>query len=154
MLGGAHFQNAYVCDDIEAAIAAFRAKIGTGEPRILDVDQEVWTPEGIRSLRNRVAFIWRGDLQYELIEPVADIGFYANAPDNGGLLRFHHTNTRVPDWDTFRADVDRQEMPVVMEKIGGEGGARFLYLDGRALFGHYLEFVWMSDESWTLFKAM
>lgn len=153
MLEGAHFQNAYVCDDIEAAIAAFRARFGTGEVCILDVDQEVWTPEGIRSLRNRVAFIWRGDLQYELIQPVADIGFYANAADNGGLLRFHHTNTRVPDWDAFRAEVDRQDMPVVMEKIGGED-VKFLYLDGRALFGHYLEFVWMTDENWQTFKAM
>lgn len=153
MFEGRHFQNAYVCDDIEAALAAFRRHADIGPVDVLDVDQMVDTPEGPRSLRNRVAFIWRGDLQYELIQPIEDIGFYANAADNGGLLRFHHVNSRVPDWDAFRARVAAQRFPVVMERSGGEA-AKFLYLDARPLCGHYLEFVWMTDESWERFRAM
>lgn len=152
MFGGRHFQNAYVCDDIEAALDAFRRRGLCNEVNILDVDQVVQTPAGDRSLRNRVAFVWQGDLQYELIEPVEDIGCYANAQDNGGPLRFHHTNTRVPDWDLFRRQVDRQDLPVVIEKIGE--GAKWLYLDGRRLFGHYLEYTWMDEPSWEQFKAM
>ena len=153
MLEGRHFQNAYVCDDIEAAIRMFRQRADIGDVRILDVEQIVQTPDGDRTLANRVAFIWQGGLQYELIQPVRDIGFYANAADNGGLIRFHHTNSRVDDWDSFRARVDRQDLPIVMERAGHEG-AKFLYLDGRKVYGHYLELVWMTDESWDIFRSM
>jgi hypothetical protein len=54
---------------------------------------------------------------------------------------------RVDDWDEFRARVDKQPLPVVMER-GGDT-LRFLYLDARKLLGHYLEYVWMNDATWT-----
>jgi hypothetical protein len=55
---------------------------------------------------------------------------------------------RVPDWAEFRASVDKQDLPLVFERDLGAGELKFLYLDGREQFGHYLEYTWMSDAAW------
>jgi hypothetical protein len=103
----------------------------------------------------RICFIWIGDVQYELIQPVTDpLGIYANAPSNGGPIRFHQVCYRIRDWDDFRARVDQQDLPVVMERDMGENAVKFLYLDGRAKFGHYLEYTWMSDDAWEQTRRM
>jgi hypothetical protein len=149
MISGHHYQNAYICDDIEAAIAAFatRADIGAAAP--FAVEQQLWTPQGMKRVATKLAFIWIGDLQYELIEIVADeTGLYSNYQDNGGPMHFHHVCMRVPDWDMFRAAVDRQDLPVVLERANEGDALKFLYLDGRAFCGHYLEYTWMTDEMW------
>jgi hypothetical protein len=67
-------------------------------------------------------------------------------PEDDGL-QFHHICMRVPDWDEFRARVNEQPFPVVLE--GGSESLRFLYLDARPFLGHYLEYTWMRDEVWT-----
>ncbi len=149
MLLGHHYQNGYVCDDIEAGIAAFRGRGLTRTPSIYDIDQPIDTPNGevINSLK--LCFIWINDLQYELIQPVSDpLGVYGNCQSNGGRLRFHHICMRVPDWAEFRASVDKQDLPLVFERDLGVGELKFLYLDGREQFGHYLEYTWMSDAAW------
>lgn len=147
MITGHHYQNAYICDDIEAAIAAFaiRADIGNAVP--FDVEQQLWTPEGMKRVATKLAFIWIGDLQYELIEVVADeTGLYSNYKDNGGLLHFHHVCMRVPEWEPFRAAVAQQDLQVVLERANDSDQLKFLYLDGREFCGHYLEYTWMTDE--------
>ena len=147
MITGHHYQNAYICDDIEAAIAAFAGRADIGKVAPFDVDQQLWTPEGMKRVATKLAFIWIGDLQYELIQVVADeTGLYSNYKDNGGLLHFHHVCMRVPDWDEFRAAVARQDLPVVLERANDGDQLKFLYLDGRKFCGHYLEYTWMTDE--------
>jgi hypothetical protein len=37
--------------------------------------------------------------------------------------------------------------------MGGDN-LKFLYLDGRAKFGHYLEYTWMTDAAWDQIRAM
>jgi hypothetical protein len=54
---------------------------------------------------------------------------------------------RVDNWDDFRARVDEQPYPVVLE--GGSDALRFLYLDAREFLGHYLEYTWMTDQRWS-----
>lgn len=155
MLEGWHYQNAYICDDIEAAIELFRKRAAIGDIRIIDVSQPVSTPQGTRTVATRLAFIWIDDLQYELIQVVNDeTGIYANAPSNGGPLRFHHVCMRIEDWDAFRARVARQDLPVVMERAIEGDALKFLYLDAREFCGHYLEYVWTTDERWAAMKAM
>ena len=149
MLTGRHFQNAYICDDIEAAIELFRARAEIGDIPVMDVDQKISTPAGPKRVATRLAFIWIGDLQYELIQVVADeTGIYANYQDNGGSLHFHHVCVRVDDWDAFRAQVDQQDLAVVMERANLGDPLKFLYLDARKFCGHYLEYVWATDEMW------
>ena len=155
MLEGWHYQNAYICDDIDAAIAAFRARAPIGDVKVIDVSQPVSTPDGIKTVATRLAFIWIGDLQYELIQVVNDeTGIYGNFQDNGGVMHFHHTCMRVDDWDAFRARVAQQDLPVVMERAHEGDALKFLYLDARAFCGHYLEYVWTTDERFEFMRNM
>jgi Glyoxalase/Bleomycin resistance protein/Dioxygenase superfamily len=154
ILEGWHYQNAYVCDDIVAAIAQVRAVSDVGDVAIHDVDQMIATPTGPKRVATRLAFIWIDDLQYELIQVIADdTGIYANCRSNGGPLRFHHICMRVDDWDSFRAKVDQQDLPLVMERATDDQ-LKFLYLDARATLGHYLEYVWTTDARWAVMQAM
>jgi hypothetical protein len=90
-----------------------------------------------------------------LIQPILDeADVYAHAPSNGGPVRFHHICLRVDNWITFRAQVNTQDFPVVMERDLGPEQLRFLYLDGRKAFGHYLEYTSMSDAIWQQLEAM
>ncbi|MYL97008.1 hypothetical protein GR702_04355 [Novosphingobium sp. FGD1] len=158
MLEGLHYQNAYVCDDLEAGIDLFRGRGLTKEPTIIPVDQRVITPHGLRRQKGRVCFIWIGDLQYELIESEIDeVGLYAHCRSNGGPLRFHHICFRVPDWGALRRRAGEQEFPVAMERDladEAEDSLRFLYLDARAVFGHYIEYTWMPEPMWQHIRAM
>ena len=155
MLVGQHYQNGYICDDIEAAIAHFRERGLEKDPMIIPVEQEVQTPDGPKQQKMRICMFWLNGVQYELIEPELDeTGIYANAPSNGGPIRFHHICLRVVDWDTFRSAVDEQDFPVAMERDLGPEALRFAYLDGRKVFGHYLEYTCMSDEMWDQISAM
>jgi hypothetical protein len=156
MLEGLHYQNAYVCDDLEAGIDLFRGRGLAKEPIIIPVDQEVLTPQGLKRQKSRICFIWIGDLQYELIEVETDeVGLYANTLSNGGPLRFHHVCFRIDDWADFRRRVDEQEFPIAMERAGaGENDLKFLYLDARKVFGHYLEYTWMPEAQWQQIRAM
>lgn len=153
MFIGTHTQNGYVCDDIEAGIALFRGRGLDREPMIIPVDQIVQTPDGPKRQQTLLTMFGLNGLQYELIQPIVDeTNVYVNAPSNGGLIRFHHINMKVDDWDAFRAGVDRQEFPVAFE--GGGDDVKFLYLDARKAFGHYLEYTWMTDATWERIKAM
>ncbi len=147
MFAGKHFQNAYVCDDIESAIAAFQAAGLEKQPRILHSNDMVDTPDGPKAIELKVAIIRLAGLTYELIQPVRDeTGVYANCKDNGGTVRFHHTCCRVEDWHAFRAEAAKSGLPVAMERDYGEGQVKYAYFDARDTLGHYVEFMWMPED--------
>lgn len=149
MFEGKHFQNAYVCDNIEAAIAALQKAGLTKQPRILHTSDTVDTPGGPRKQELKVAIARLAGLTYELIEPVVDeTGVFANCRDNGGAMRLHHTCARVEDWEAFRARLADSEFPVAVEKDYGEGQVKYAYLDARKALGHYLEYTWMPEDQW------
>ena len=142
-----HYQNAYVTRNLAKALAAFRQMADVRLVIEHDALIDVHTPSGIRPMHNKLAFVWVGDLQYELIEQVAGaVEFYRDGLPEDDSPRFHHICMRVPDWEAFRATVDDQPYPVVIE--GEAGPLKFLYLDARAALGHYLEYTYMPDEIW------
>ena len=146
MIEGVHFQNAYITRNIAKWIELFNARANVRKTLTYEGSVELWTPGGTVKQTTKLAFIWVGDLQFELIEPVSGADIYAEAlPDDDGL-KFHHICNRVTDWDDFRARVDKQPYPVVLER-GGDA-LKFLYLDLRDFLGHYVEYVWMTDERW------
>ena len=147
MLEGYHFQNAYVTRDVDKWVEVFKQRGKVDRVMTYEGSMPVMTPEGERTQTNKLAFIWVGDLQYELIQPVGgDLTLYRDALPADDGLQFHHICMRVPDWDSFRARVHEQPHPVAIE--GGDEQLRFLYLDARPFLGHYLEYVWMGDERW------
>src|SRR3546814_9706020 len=77
-----------ICD-IEQALDIFRTRYGVQDARFFQAETEVWTPQGSGIAVNKIAFIWIGELQYELIEPVSGpVELYRDAvPEQG--LRFH-----------------------------------------------------------------
>jgi hypothetical protein len=148
MLIGRHYQNAYITRDIDRALDQFRQRTGRADLTSFEVSVPVTTPQGQGIATNKLAFIWEGGLQYELIQPVSGmVDVYADALPAGDALTFHHSATRISDWDPFRAKVDAEGWRIVLE--GDTGGLKFLYLDARDFLGHYLEYVWMTDERWT-----
>jgi len=146
MIEGTHFQNAYVTRDTSRWVDTFSARADVRKVLTHEGAVEVWTPGGLVNQISKIAFIWVGDLQYELIQPISGADIYSDALPEGDGMKFHHICNRVADWTMFRARVDQQPYPVVLER-GGDA-LKFLYLDTRALLGHYIEYVWMTDESW------
>lgn len=146
MLEGYHYQNAYVTRDIDKWIENFRQRAKVDRVLTHEGAMPVTTPDGPAIQKSKLAFIWVGDLQYELIQPIEGLALYSDALPADDGLQFHHICMRVDDWDDFRARVDEQPYPVVLE--GGGDALRFLYLDARPFLGHYLEYTWMTDERW------
>ena len=147
MIEGRHFQNAYITRDIEKGIAQFRERANVEGAQSFEIGTEMWTPGGSGVAVNKLCFIWIDNLQYELIQPVSGpVSMYTDALPDDDSLKFHHICMRVPEWKPFRARIETQPYPVVYE--GKTGGTRFLYLDARDFRGHYLEYLYMSDEGW------
>jgi hypothetical protein len=147
MLEGYHYQNAYVTRNVDRWVETFRQRGKVDRVLAYEGSTPVNTPEGPKIQTAKLAFIWIGDLQYELIEPKPGLPIYSDALPKDDGLQFHHICMRVPEWDSFRARVDQQPFPVVLE--GGNEQLRFLYLDARSFLGHYLEYTWMTPERWT-----
>jgi hypothetical protein len=58
-------------------------------------------------------------------------------------------------WEDFLARTKAQDLPVVMWRdMGGGDSLKFLYIDARSTMGHYLEYVWCTDEAWEQTRAM
>ncbi len=156
MIEGKFYQLGYVCDcPIEQAIALFRGRGMTHEPHIIEVDQPVDSPQGEVINKLRLCFIWIGDTQYELIQPLTDpLGIYGNAPANGAPIRFHQICMRVEgSWEDFLARTKAQDLPVSMWRDMGGDNLKFLYIDARSTLGHYLEYTWMTDAQWDQIRA-
>lgn len=143
-----HYQNAYVTRDIEQALDIFRTRYGVQDARCFEAATEVWTPQGTGIAVNKIAFIWIGKLQYELIEPVSGpVDLYREALPEAGL-RHHHICMRSFDWDATLAEVARQKLPIVY-RGDTASGLKFIYADARDTLGHYLEFTSVPPAVWT-----
>jgi hypothetical protein len=148
VLEGQHYQNAFVTRNIDKAVDTFRSRSKVKDVITFDASVQVWTPKGQGTVISKLAFIWINNLQYELIQPVSGlVEVYTDELRADDGLKFHHICMRVDRWEDFRARVDKQDLPVVLE--GGGDMLKFLYLDARELLGHYLEYVWMTPERWT-----
>jgi hypothetical protein len=147
MLEGHHYQNGYVTRNLEKWVDTFQKRAQIDHIVRAEGDNELLTPNGPATLTVKIAKLWMGDMQFELIQPVAgNVAIFSDVLPADDSLQFHHICMRVLDWDDFRQRVDRQPYPVVLE--GNEEPVQFLYLDTRAFLGHYVEYSCMSDERW------
>src|SRR6185369_13946700 len=149
MMFGSHYQNAYVTRNVDRAVADFRKYADVRALYEIEVPVQVWTPQGEGVGVQKLAFVWVGDLNLELIEPKSGdvLAIYRDALPDDERLVFHHVCHRVDDWDEFMARVDQQPFPIVL-KGGTPGMLQFAYLDTRPWLGHYTEYVWMVPERW------
>lgn len=152
MLDGHHYQIAYVTRDIEEAAVRLAPEIGARDIHIRETSFPAITPTGSGTAVLKLALIWVDEVQYELIQPVkGPVEIYADLLPQDNALRFHHIAIRVDDWDSFRKEVDRRSLNVVLE--GGNEALKFLYLDRRDLLGHHVEYVWATHDRWAVMGA-
>jgi len=149
MIVGRHYQNAYVTRNIDQAVAQFKERADIRLLLETEISVTLWTPHGEGIGTQKLAFLWIGDMQIELIQPGQGdvLALYRDALPADDRLRFHHVCHRIDDWDAFLAQVVRQRFPVAL-KGGTPGMLQFLYLDTRKWLGHYTEYVWMVPERW------
>ncbi|MHC9043234.1 VOC family protein [Microbacterium saperdae] len=146
MIDGTHYQTAYVTPDLDKALATFTAAAETRNVIEYEGSSDVLTASGPATTVNKLGLAWVNDLQYEFIQPISDPeGVFSEALATGKTT-FHHLAYRVADWDIFREKVAAHPYPIVIERNTGD--LKFLYLDARTVLGHYLEYVWMTDEMW------
>ncbi len=145
------FQNAYVTRDLKHAQALLGERHNVTKWVEFEPEMEVFTAlGGWGPCHLKVGLAWVGALQIELIEPISgNMEHYLDylpADPSDKSPRLHHICSRVPDWDAARKEVTAKGWPVAYE--GGVDGCSFVYLDTRESLGHYLEYLWMSDELW------
>lgn len=146
---GQHYQNAYVTRDVAKAAAVFREN---ADPRLVieyEGEVDLWTPDGAGKGRQKVAFVWLGDFNIELIQPMSGdvLAMYRDALPEGDELAFHHVCHRVDDWEALETYIAQKPFPVIL-KGGTPGMLQFCYLDTRAWLGHYTEYLWCNEERW------
>src|SRR5258708_32879306 len=94
-----HFQNAYLTRNMRSAIELFEARADIRKLLQFEATTEVVTPSGPGVFTNKLAFIWVGDFQYELIEPVSgSMTLYLDQLPPDESLMVHHVCMRVADW--------------------------------------------------------
>ncbi len=151
-----HMQNAYVTHNLDKAMELVSDRFGIEKFDRFDPDMTVNTPGGEQPLVTRVASFWAGGLNIEIIEPVSGyIEPYLNmlpADPGDAVPRFHHISLRRDDEPAMREEIAKLGLPLAFEgplSIKGEiPSLVFVYLDGRQVLGHYVEFTWKSPEAW------
>lgn len=141
------FQIAYITRDIDKAMANFRAQADIRTEVYTEAEVAIKTPAGPEQMHVKLAFMWVGDFQYELIQPISGLSdIYGSYVPKDDSLVFHHTCVRVNDWDQLLRDVEKQPLPIAFQ--GGNGPNYFLYLDARKTLGHFLEYAYLPDQIW------
>jgi hypothetical protein len=153
-----HMQNAYVTHNLDKAMEIVSERCGGERFDRFDPDMVVKTQTGDQPLACRVASFWAGGLNIEIIQPVSGcVDHYAAmlpADRSDAVPRFHHISLRREDEAAMRKEISQFGLPLAFEGPVSIKEAIpsliFIYLDGRALLGHYVEFTWKSPEGWKL----
>ena len=141
------FQNAYVTRNLDKGIAGLQRSHGIGEVMLIDFATDVVTPHGRGPVTAKVALVWVGGLQLELIEPLTGLSqIYSDALPDDDALRFHHVGMRIFDMEALRAEAGAKGWPIAFQ--GGGEGFQFTYIDTRDTLGHYLEYVELRQDMW------
>lgn len=128
-------QLAWVTDDIAATERLLREQFGVGAWTRLDdirFDPEETTLRGLPvDFTIHVSLGYAGDLQLELIQPVAGEGIHAEFLSERGP-GLHHLCFAVDDVDAACAAAEAAGVPVLMRGSMMGGEIEFAYVDGSA----------------------
>jgi len=150
LLSSPFCQMAYVTNNLDAAMALFSE--GHEISRFLELrDYPVQTGPD-RYARLDIALAYAGGIQIELIQPLGgDDRIYRQILRDDGRfeLHFHHeaqlARSRY-DLDRLREKARARGFPVVMD--GSQGAdVVYFYADCRGTIGHYVEYIWYSDQA-------
>ena len=151
------YQIGYVTTDADQAVKNLGAEVGATE--WLYGEEQVITPvhEGeTLPIKVKIHNATIGGVEFEVIQPISDpTGLYTDfLPDSGFGMALHHIAYRVSgdeaNWGPVRAKFDDSQVTegVVGTADQPAGHFRYMYVDKRAELGHYLEYLWLSPETY------
>lgn len=138
------FQMAYQTHDMEAAMRAIEVHFGA----------RTWQHSPVPELAPGIfladAKTWVGDIMIQVQQVKRNPGaseeplfWDSPAPGPGELMRLHHVAHMIyedADWEHIHREAERNKFPIVFEGQH-QDILKFLYLDTRAILGHYLEYI-------------
>lgn len=149
------FQNAWVVDDLDAAMARWTKEMGVGPffvaehgPALTDVSYRGRPSR----LAMKVALSQAGPVQIELIEPTTDAPCAYRDSVPAGTMGFHHMCVWTHDIDADTEYFEGLGYPAA--NLGRTGNARFGYYDTRPLMGCMLEVVEYKPEIAAVFELI
>lgn len=154
---GPVIQVCWVVADIEAAESFHREHFGAGPfLRIPDVrfgPEEATYRGAPADFTAHVSMSYIGDLQLELIQPVAGESIYSEflARSGPGL---HHICFETDDLDAAVARAAEAGLEVVQQGVMGGGLMSFAYVDGAAWGAPYVELAQLGDEIRALYASI
>lgn len=137
------FQNAWVVDDLDAAMQKWATEMGVGPFFVAEhgpAFKEVRYRGEPSELAMKVALAQAGPVQIELIQPTTNKPCaYRDSVPAGSGMGFHHMCVWTHDIDADSAYFEQLGYPTT--NIGSTGNAWFAYYDTRPLMGCMLEVV-------------
>jgi len=138
----AMFQNAWVCDDLEAEMKKWTENLKVGPWFVAEHNENITDVlyRGQPSdLSMRVALAQAGDIQIELIQPTVDGPCAYRDTVKPGELKFHHMCCWTDDID---ADTEYYaSIGVEAATLANAGGMRFAYYDANPIIGCMIEVI-------------
>ncbi|WP_208634672.1 hypothetical protein [Rhizorhabdus wittichii] len=138
------FQFGYATRDMDGAKRAIETRFGA---RIWQYSPVLEAAPGVTM---RDAKTWVGDIMIQIQQvtrteaSTAEQTFWETpAPEPGQLLRLHHIAHMLYDdaeWDHVLKESERHDFPILFQGQH-EDILKYLYLDTRPIFGHYLEYI-------------
>jgi methylmalonyl-CoA/ethylmalonyl-CoA epimerase len=140
------FQIGIVVPDIHKGMAFFKDKLGV--PEFLFIEKPELQDETYLGkpapLRLHIAFGWAGEMEVELIQPIAGVSTYSKFLDHNKQGGIHHYGIEIPN---YAAGVKEMEAAGFMLVQGGRHNeTRFAYFDTTAVIGTLTELVYLQPE--------
>ena len=136
-------QICYATRDAGATSRALAATDGVGPFYVAEFEHRdiIFRGRSIGNLSIKVAFGYRNDLQYELIEPLQGVGAFFEELLDGRREAFHHTyQSTCEDYDAVIARYAANGESVAYCGVAGED-VRFAFIDATARLGHFIELL-------------
>jgi methylmalonyl-CoA/ethylmalonyl-CoA epimerase len=136
------FQNAWVCDDLEAEMKKWSEQMKVGPWFVAEHDEgitDVLYRGQPAELSMRVGLAQAGDVQIELIQPTVDGPCAYRDTVKPGELKFHHMCCWTDDID---ADIEYYaSLGYEAANLAKAGDMRFAYFDTNPLMGCMIEVI-------------
>jgi methylmalonyl-CoA/ethylmalonyl-CoA epimerase len=146
MLAQGAYQIGIVVPDIHKGMAFFKDKLGV--PEFLFIEKPELQDETYLGkpapLRLHLAFGWAGDMQVELIQPIAGVSTYSKFLDHNPQGGIHHYGIEIADYARGVGEMERAGFGLVQS--GRHNETRFAYFDTTSVIGTLTEVVYLQPE--------
>ncbi len=140
------YQIGFVVPDIHKGMDFFKSKLGASEFLFIEkpeLQDETYLGNPA-PLRLHLAFGWCGDVQIELVQPIAGVSTYSKFLDHNPQGGMHHYGIEVPNYAQGVKDMEARGYTLVQG--GRHNETRFAYFDTTGVIGALTEVVYLQPE--------